>query len=306
MNESGNKLKGSIALLIASVIWGFAFVSQKLGMEFMDPISFNGIRSVLGSLFLLPIILIISRYRYKKAPEVKKSDSDKGAKMLIIGGLICGFCLFAAANLQQVGLLYTSAGKAGFITSLYIVLVPIFSLFFGKRIRPVFIIFLAMAVFGLYLLCISGDFSLSVGDGLVLICAFVFAVQILAIDYFVRFVDPIKLSCAQLFVSGVLSIIVSLFTETITIDGIINALPAILFTGICSSGIAYTLQIVGQKRVNAAVASLIMSLESVFAVIGGAMFMGETMSVREVIGCVIMFAAIILSQVLPISRTKTE
>lgn len=290
-----SEIKGSLFLIGASLIWGLSFVAQKLGVEHLTPFAFNGIRSLMGALFLLPFVL------YKRKKETLEAGSN--IKSAIIVGVCCGLCLFFATNLQQVGIVYTTAGKSGFITAMYIVLVPIIGIFLGKKIRFIMVISLALAVVGLFLLCIKEEAAINKGDMLVLFCAVMFAIHILIIDSVGGKFDPILLSCIQFALSGTLSIIFALTTEEFSIDGIALALPALLFTGVFSSGIAYTLQILGQKTVPATMASLLMSLESVFAVLGAVIIMHERMSLKEAIGCVVMFAAVIISQ-LPEKKLK--
>lgn len=284
-----SRLRGSLALLIASFIWGTAFVAQKLGMEYMDPFFFNGTRNLMGAVVLLPVLFFLAKKRGIGRKEIVN-------KQLVVAGLICGVCLFIASNFQQVGLKYTTAGKAGFITAMYIVLVPIIGLFFGKKIRALLVVSLCIAVAGLYFLCITEGFSVNLGDGLVFLCAISFAFHIIAVDYYSAAVVSVALSCAQFLVNGVLSLIVAFFFESMSLGAIWLAMPALLFAGIGSSGIAFTLQIVGQKRVPPTMASLLMSFESVFAVLGAVVIMKDVMSVREIVGCVLMFIAVILSQ----------
>lgn len=290
------EFKGSLFLLGASLIWGLSFVAQKLGMDYLTPFAFNGIRSLMGALFLLPFIL------HKKKKETLEYGSNK--KNVIIAGICCGLCLFFATNLQQIGIIYTTAGKSGFITAMYIVLVPIIGIFLGKRIRLIMVISLVLAVVGLFLLCIKEETAINKGDMLVLLCAVMFAIHILIIDSVGNRFDPILLSSIQFMISGSLSVIVAFLTEDFSFDSIVLAFPALVFTGVFSSGIAYTLQILGQKTVPATMASLLMSLESVFAVFGAMIIMHERMSLREAFGCVVMFVAVIISQ-LPDRKVET-
>ncbi len=302
-------LRGSLLLLLGAMIWGFAFVVQRVGMESMQPVSFNGIRNLLAGLCLFPVSLLLDRQRAGKSaslPERKrKAPADK--KQQAIAGLLCGVFLFLASSLQQMGLVDTSAGKAGFITALYVVLVPVTAfLLFRKNPGRWIWVSVSLAVVGLFLLCVPvGErFSLNRGDLLVLGCAICFTGQILAVDAYASRVDPIRLSRDEFLVSGILGIFVSLFCETITWEGILGALPSILYAGIVSGAIGYTLQILGQRDTNPALASLLMCLESVFSALSGALVLGERMSSREAFGCAIMFSAVILSQLSPLLRRR--
>ncbi len=290
MNKS---LRGSLLLLLGAMIWGFAFAAQRMGMEYMQPISFNGLRNLMGGIVLLPLGII----SWRKEPAEKKTPERKRDQ--VIGGVLCGIFLLAASTLQQAGLVETSAGKAGFITALYVVLVPVAAwIIFRKRPGRGIWVSVLLALVGLYFLCIpeSEVFSVSRGDVLVLLCAVCFTGQILTVDRYVHRINSVLLSCSQFLVAGLAGTIISLFTETITWTGIRQAMPAMLYAGIISAAAGYTLQILGQKDTDPTLASLIMCLESVFAVLGGALLLGETMSAREGIGCVVMFSAVVLSQ----------
>lgn len=286
------QVRGNLLLIITSFIWGFAFVFQSKGMEFIGPFTFNSLRLIVGALVLLPFTFIEAKLLKKNNDESKIKPS---IKKTIIGGLILGACIFLASSFQQVGIVSTSAGKAGFITSLYIVFVPIIGLFFKRKFKMSIIPSLIIALIGMYLLCVKGDFDIAQGDLLVLCSALFFSFQIIATDYFVKYVSPIKLSCSQFLVSGLLSLI-PMTQETIVWSQISLALPSILYTGILSCGLAYTLQIMAQKDINPTIACLIMSLESVFAVIGGVLILHETLTLKEGIGCVLLFIAIVIAQ----------
>ncbi len=295
-------IEGSGLLLITSLVWGLGFIAQKLGMDHMQPFMFTGVRNYMGALALLPIIYFTG----KRAKKFGKPNGD--LKTTVIAGIVCGVCLFIASNLQQIGIQYTTAGKTGFITAMYIVLVPIIGFFLGKRIRAIIVFSLVVAVVGLYFLCITDGFYLSKGDTFVLLCALCFSIHIIAVDHFVGRSNPVALSCIQFAVSGTLSTILSLFTETTTMEDIYLCMPALLYAGVVSSGVGYTLQIVGQQKVPPAIASLIMSFESVFSVIFGAVILKDIMTTREIIGCILVFSAVILSQ-LPedmFSKKRTE
>lgn len=293
------KLRGNLLLLLTALIWGISFVAQRAGMEYIGPFTFNGIRSLIGGIVLIPVILLLARMDQKAGKDERElSDEEKQAerKTLLLGGLSCGIVLFIASSLQQIGVVYTTAGKAGFITALYIVLVPILGIFIGKKIRPVIWLCVALSVAGLYLLCMKGGFSLSKGDLLVLLCALAFAVHILVIDYFSPKTNGVKLSCIQFFVCGIISLVPMLIFETPVWSQILDCWLPILYAGVLSCGVAYTLQIVAQKDTDPTVASLLLSLESVFAVISGVILLHEHIAARELMGCVIMFAAIIIAQ----------
>ena len=284
------KLAGSLLLLLTALIWGSAFVSQRVGMSYVGPLTFNSIRTFIGGLFLIPFIPVFCKGR----PMLPKQGQER--KMLVTGGLACGLLLCLASNLQQVGIQYTSAGKAGFITSLYIVLVPCLGLFIGQRIGKALWAAVLLAVCGLYLLCMSGRLVLERGDFYILLCALAFAFHILAVGYFATRTDGIKLACLQFLVSGAVGMLCMALFETPHIKDILTCSFPILYAGIFSCGLAYTFQIIGQVHVAPAVASLLMSFESVFAVLSGWAILGEHLSLKELTGCLLMFCAVILAQ----------
>ncbi len=288
-----NSVRSDLLLALAAFIWGLAFVAQSEGTEYLGAFTFNAVRFLIGGLVLLPCIYLLNRHKSRNgAPG--DTGSDRAA---LTGGVLCGIALFAASSFQQIGIAYTTVGKAGFITAMYIVMVPILGIFLGKRARWNLWVSVAIAVAGLYMLCITEGFSVGFGDGLELICALFFSIQIMLVDHFSPLTDGVKLSCVQFFVCGILSLISALLSETIEIHAIFAAWGPILYTGIFSCGVAYTLQIVGQRDTDPQIASLIMSLESVFSLIGGWIILGQAMSVRELFGCVLMFFAIILAQI---------
>ncbi len=290
---------GNGMLLLAAIIWGSAFVAQRDGMAYVGPFTFQAVRSFLGSLFLLPIIFFSSKLK-KKNNTYKKSD----VKGLIVGGILCGTALTVAACFQQIGIMYTTVGKAGFLTALYVIMVPIVSIFFRKKVSPVIWGCVTLAVIGLYLLCMTESLRLSLGDTLVLICAVCFTAHIMLIDHFVLKIDGVKLACLQFFVSGILSSVLMFIFEEPDFSAILSAWLPIAYAGILSSGVAYTLQIVAQKYTQPTMASLIMSLESVFAVLTALILPPhELLSLREVLGCVVMFTAIVLAQI-PFEKSK--
>lgn len=296
------KLRGNLMLLLTAIIWGSSFVAQRAGMDYIEPFTFNGIRSIIGGLVLIPVIFLLAKLDRKaedEGPEKKQlTEEEKKTerKVLLIGGLCCGIALFVASSLQQIGVAYTTAGKAGFITALYVILVPIMGLFLGKKVRPIVWLCLVFFVIGLYLLCMKGSFAISKGDFLVLLCACFFAVHILVIDYFSPKTDGVKLSCIQFLVCGIISLVPMFAVETPVLARIFDCWLPILYAGVLSCGVAYTLQVVAQKNTNPTIASMLLSLESVFAVIAGVIILHEQISMRELIGCVLMFAAIVVAQ----------
>ena len=284
--------KNLCLLLLASMIWGTGFVAQAVGMDHLGPFAFNAIRSFVGGVALIPVLLFFGRF---KSAE-RKAEERANRKTLLIGGLCCGLALGVASCLQQVGMQYTTVGKAGFITALYIVLVPIFGIFLKKRVPKAVWVSVLLAVAGLYCLCITESFTVAPGDLCVMLCAFVFTAQILLVDHFVTVVDGVELSCCQFFFVTAFSLMGSLLFEHPTWTGLTMAAGAILYAGLLSSGVGYTLQILAQKGSNPTVISLLLSLESVFATISGAAILGDRLSGREYFGCALMLAAVVLAQ----------
>ena len=291
-----NKFKGTAALLLATIIWGSAFVAQSVGMEYIGPFTFQTIRCLLAVIVLSLAVSI----REPKAFLKKLWNKD-----LWKTGILCGTALFVAASLQQIGLLYTEAGKAGFLTALYIVIVPLLGLFFKKRVPAAVWAGVVIAAAGTYLLSVTEDFTIGRGDLLVILCAVCFSGHILLVDHFSPKVSGVELSAAQFLVTGILSTVAALFAETVSLADILHSAGPILYTALLSSGVAYTLQIVGQKETPPAVASLVMSLESVFAALSGWLFLKQGMQPREFLGCVLVFAAVILAQI-PFDELKTR
>lgn len=308
MKKQKIPLKNSLILLLTATIWGIAFVAQSEGGNAVGAFTFNATRSLIGALVLVPVIFLLERLNSKSSSDtnstktnVSKSEntsvsSKENTRALIIGGISCGICLCLASNFQQLGILYTSVGKAGFITACYIVIVPIMGLFIKKKCSPFIWAAVVLALIGLYLLCITDGFSIGKGDALVLVCAFLFSVHILVIDYFSPKVDGVKMSCIQFLVCGILTAIPAIILEHPHLSAFKGAWGAILYAGIMSCGVAYTLQIIGQKNMNPTVASLILSLESCISVLAGWIILGQNLTTREIIGCVVMFAAIVLAQ----------
>lgn len=293
-------MRSNLLLLLAAAIWGFAFVAQRIGAQYVGSFTFNGVRFALGSLSLLTVILIM---RKKKAAEVHTESSPKSA---IPGGIISGCILFGAASLQQMGIVETSAGKAAFITGLYIVLVPVFGVFLKHRIRIFTWIGVAVAVVGLYLLCVTQDFSIADSDLLILGCAFFCTLHILAIDHFARRVDVLKLSLVQFLTCSLLSMGGALLFDKMPFAGLQQAVIPVLYGGIASVGIAFTLQSVGQKHAQPSHAAIILSMETVFANIGGILILGEYLSIRGYIGCILMMTGMLLSQLQDFKKRKAE
>ena len=290
------QFKGVFLLLVTAFIWGVAFVAQSEGMEHIDAFTFSGIRMIMGVCVLLPFIVIRDKMANKKLPvQQKKKLFDK--KLLVCGSLL-GIVFFCACNLQQFSFYHSSAGKIAFITALYMFFVPVFGLFFKKRVPWLTWLCVGFGFVGLWFLCIDPNNlgSINVGDLLAMGCAVFFAVQILMIEKFAPDVDGVKLSCMQFLVAGTISCICMFVFESPDIASIGNAIVPLLYAGVMSCGIAYTLQIVGQKFTESTIASLIMCMESVFAVLAAALLLSEVLTTREVIGCIVMFVAIILSQ----------
>ena len=280
-------------LLLAAFIWGSAFVAQSVGMDYMGPLTFSCVRSIICSIVLVPCIFVLDRW---KSPQERERVAQMDRKTLLLGGVCCGVVLCVASNLQQFGIQYTSVGKAGFITALYIVIVPVLGLFLGRRCGLKVWLGVLIALVGFYLLCMTGGFSLERGDVYLLCCSVLFSCHILVIDHFSPLVDGVKMSCIQFLVSGVLSGIGMFLFETPTVEGILAGAGSVLYAGVLSCGVAYTLQIVGQTNYNPTVATLLMSLESVFSVLTGWAVLHQKLSVRELGGCVLIFIAVILAQ----------
>lgn len=294
---TSHTLRQSFLLFLTALIWGVAFVAQSAGMEYLGPFTYNGVRCVLGGLVLIPCIAFLNKKREGGRPRQDK-------KQLLLGGVCCGVVLFAASNFQQVGIQYTTVGKAGFITAMYILIVPLLGLLMHRKVGLQVWVGVVFGVTGLYLLCVKDSFSLEKGDALVLICAFIFSLHILVIDYFSQRADCVKMSCIQFWVCGILSLACSFMFETPHLQNILDAWLPVCYGGVMSCGVAYTLQIVGQKGMNPTVASLILSLESVVAVVAGFLILGQAMSRRELFGCLMMVMAIVSAQ-LPDNKENT-
>ncbi len=304
MADSKSKAKSffaSLLLTVAAFIWGTAFVAQSTGLEHVGNFTFLALRSYLAVFFLTPVSFFFYNKNKKKIGDGEHGENKSFmSKKLLIGGILCGFCLTIASFLQQYGIILSGVGKSGFLTTLYILIVPFLGLIFKRKIKPVLWLSIAIAICGMYFLCVTDAGTINLGDFLLFSCAFFFAVQIMIVDHFVSEVDGVRLSLVQFAVVSVLSTILMFILEEPDPQAIGNIMLSIFYAGVMSSGIAYTLQIVAQKNLNPTVASLLMSLESVFAALAGAFF-GERLSASEIIGCVLVFAAIILAQ-LPIGK----
>ena len=301
-----NQMRQVVFPILAAFIWGTAFVAQDLCADSIGAFAFNATRYFIAVLALLVVILISDKLK-KNKPTLTAQEKKAANKQLWLGGLCCGAALAIASNFQQAGLVAgTDAGKAGFITALYVVLVPVFGLFFKRKVSLPTWIAVVLSVVALYLLCIKGDFSLAPGDLLVLVCAVCFAVHILVIDHFTAYCDGVKLSCLQFLFAGIISTICMFIFEDVDFAAILSCALPLLYVGIFSGGVGYTLQILAQKDSNPTVVTILLSLESVFAVIAGAIILKQQMTVREYIGCAIMFAAVILAQIQFPARQKAE
>ena len=306
------QIRNSLLLVLTALIWGSAFVAQRKGGDVVGPFTFNGIRSFIGSAVLVPVILVLNRV--KPSEKIPKTRAEK--TVLWVGGACCGTILFLASSAQQLGMyMGTSAGKAGFLTACYILLVPILSLFLKKKCGWNIWVGMGITVIGLYLLCMTDSLRFQASDLMVLLCALLFAVHILVIDYFSPLVDGVRLSCIQFLVCGILSMIPMFFVEMQhSLSGIVvweqnlqslDAWIPILYAGILSCGVGYTLQIIGQNGLNPTLASMLMSLESVFSVLAGWLILQEKMELRQLGGCALIFAAILLAQ-MPVDKFRKK
>lgn len=293
------QFKGSIALLSATVIWGFAFIAQSVGMDLIGPFTFQMTRCLLAVVFLIPLAFVFDIGKCSLKESLAKWKNPRLWK----ASICCGLALFIAASLQQVGLVYTDAGKAGFITAMYIVMTPVVGLFRGRKVPKVTVFSVALAVIGLYLISCMGVTKINKGDLYIMGCALAFAVQINCIDHFCEGLDGFRMNCIQALTVAVLSVPFVGFTETVNVSNLMACWGPLCFAGILSMGMAYSLQIVGQKSIEPTAASLIMSLESVFAALGGWWLLKERMTSTELLGCGLVFAAVIISQ-LPDQKQK--
>ncbi len=293
-------LRADILLVLTAMIWGFSFVAQRVGMEYVGPFTFNAVRFGLGSLSLLPLLIFFEKKASAKghpAPGIKKIN-------LLSGGLIAGSVLFSGASLQQAGIVYTTAGKAGFITGLYVLFVPLFGLIWKQYPSPGTWGGAVLAAVGLYLLSVTDSFTLSSGDTLVLLSAFFWSAHVLVIGWLAPRINVLKLATLQFAICSLLSAVVALAVENVSLDGIMDAALPILYGGIGSVGIAYTLQVIAQKDAKPAHSAIILSLEGVFAAVGGWLFLGEILSFRALYFCMLMFTGMLLSELFGLFREK--
>ncbi|MBC7196963.1 MAG: DMT family transporter [Deferribacterales bacterium] len=290
------QLESNLLLLLTAAIWGLAFVAQRVGMDYLGPFTFNAVRFLLGSISLIPAVRIFYRERDLRKIDIK----------VVKYGILAGIVLFAGSSFQQVGLVYTTAAKAGFITSLYIILVPIMGIVIGQKTNKYIWIGATIAVVGLYLLSIKEDFSIAFGDLLQLIGAFFWATHILLIGEFTNKVNPLRLSQIQFATCSFLSFIVAILFETIELNSIINAYIPIIYGGVLSVGIAYTLQVVAQRNAKPGPAAIALSMEAVFAVIGGILLLNESLDLRGYIGCGLMFLGMVISQLDAFGKDKNS
>lgn len=313
------RTKGNLLLLLTSFIWGSAFVAQSSGMDYVGPYTYNMARNVLAFLFLIPVIYVIGKKKGVTDNAGSGTGIDDAAsgeanwksillsdRTTLVGGIYCGLVMAVASSLQQIGITMTTAGKAGFITALYIILVPLMGVFIGKKIPRIIWFCVVLAMAGFYLLCVKEGFSISKGDILVLFCSVGFSVHIMTIDHFTsKGVDGVKMACIQFAVAAIVMTPVMFLLENPSVSGLLSAWMTIAYAGILSSGVGFTLQIVAQKDTDPTTATLIMSLESVFAAVSGCLFLNEVLLPKEILGCILVFVAVILAQVpLPVKSKE--
>lgn len=313
------RTKGNLLLLLTSFIWGSAFVAQSSGMDYVGPYTYNMARNVLAFLFLIPVIYVIGKKKGVTDNMGSGTGIDEAAseganwksillpdRTTLVGGIYCGLVMAVASSLQQIGITMTTAGKAGFITALYIILVPLMGVFIGKKIPRIIWFCVVLAMAGFYLLCVKEGFSISKGDILVLFCSVGFSVHIMTIDHFTsKGVDGVKMACIQFAVAAIVMTPVMFALENPSVSGLLSAWMTIAYAGILSSGVGFTLQIVAQKDTDPTTATLIMSLESVFAAVSGCLFPNEVLLPKEILGCILVFVAVILAQVpLPVKSKE--
>lgn len=313
------RTKGNLLLLLTSFIWGSAFVAQSSGMDYVGPYTYNMARNVLAFLFLIPVIYVIGKKKGVTDNAGSGTGIDDAAsgeanwksillpdRTTLVGGIYCGLVMAVASSFQQIGITMTTAGKAGFITALYIILVPLMGVFIGKKIPRIIWFCVVLAMAGFYLLCVKEGFSISKGDILVLFCSVGFSVHIMTIDHFTsKGVDGVKMACIQFAVAAIVMTPVMFLLENPSVSGLLSAWMTIAYAGILSSGVGFTLQIVAQKDTDPTTATLIMSLESVFAAVSGCLFLNEVLLPKEILGCILVFVAVILAQVpLPVKSKE--
>ena len=314
------RTKGNLLLLLTSFIWGSAFVAQSSGMDYVGPYTYNMARNVLAFLFLIPVIYVIGKKKGVTDNAGSGTGIDEAAsgeanwksillpdRTTLVGGIYCGLVMAVASSLQQIGITMTTAGKAGFITALYIILVPLMGVFIGKKIPRIIWFCVVLAMAGFYLLCVKEGFSISKGDILVLFCSVGFSVHIMTIDHFTsKGVDGVKMACIQFAVAAIVMTPVMFALENPSVSGLLSAWMTIAYAGILSSGVGFTLQIVAQKDTDPTTATLIMSLESVFAAVSGCLFLNEVLLPKEILGCILVFVAVILAQVPLPTKSKEK
>ncbi len=297
--------RSAALLVLTALIWGFGFVAQSAGLAHVGPLTLNGVRFLVASVVLAALVPLLDKIR-GLAPSVWGTQDVAARKQLLIGGVACGVALLAASTLQQYGIVYTSVGKSGFLTALYILLVPLLGMLRGKRPPAKVWAGVALALVGMYLLCINEGFSVNIGDVLTIGCALMFSLHILIIDHFAARVDGVRLSCIQFLVCGLLGCVPMLLLEQPHAADLLGAWLPIFYAGAISAAMGYTLQILGQKGTDPTLASLILSLESVFAALGGWLVLGQTLAPRELLGCALVFAAILLAQLPAVHRQKNK
>ncbi len=295
------QLRQSFLLFLTATIWGSGFVAQSIGMDHVTPFTYTFFRTFIGAIVLLPVIYWLHQRKRSDQKQSERPAPHYQRKDLIIGSICCGICLVGGESFQQFGLVTTDAGKAGFITSLYIVFVPIFGLFLGKKLNRFIILGVLLSLFGFYLLCIKQSFTIEQGDVLILICAVVFCFHILTIDHFVAKCDGVLLSCGQFFAASAIALVLMLIFDydVFSWADVRAAALALLWSGVMSNGVAYTLQVIGQRGMNPTIATLILSLESVMAVVFGTLLLHESLTLREGIGCILILTAVIIAQLNP-------
>ena len=301
--DKKRNLTGSLMLLFASIIWGGSFVAQDIALENVHSFTFNATRTLIGFVMLLPLILVFDKLAHRSGEGKKYRPRIDFTRSELIGGLVCGVLLCMAMNLQQTGLAFSSPGKAGFLTALYIVFVPIFNIFFKKIPSPAIIVSVAVAIVGAYLLSVTESFRIGLGDTLLILCGVVYAFQIIAVERFAGKTRGLQLSCVQFTAAGLLSLVLAFLFEEPSITAVLDAALPILYCGVLSTGVGFTLQVIGQARVPSAVASLLMSLESVFALIFSAIILNARLSSRETVGCLLLFTAVIIAQLPTVARS---
>ncbi len=297
------RYKGEILLFLAALIWGSSFIFQKMGMDYVGPFTFGFFRFTIGGLVLLPLIFVFDGIKRKQGRDAEiPSIKDK---TMWTGGILCGLTQFGAGGAQQIGLIYTTAGKAAFITAMYIVIVPLMMLILRRKVKLITWIGIAIAVFGLYLLCITEGFTIQLGDGMEMVSALIYAVQLLLIDHYADRTEPLRFATIQFLIAGILSGAVALGFESITIAAIVACAVPILYTGFLEVAAAYTLEIFGQQTTAPPVAAVILSLEAAIGAVCGALFLHEIMTGREIIGCVLMMAAFLIVQLADMRKEES-